>query len=74
VLANLSGTSVVSVTISGLPTACGGAAAQAAVNNGTSSSTGTGSVAAGGGSLTVTLSTAVPATTTLETDVLLTGP
>jgi hypothetical protein len=74
VVYNLSASNVVSVTISGLPVACGSATVQAAVNNGTSSSTGSGTVAAAGGSVTVTLGTAVAATTTLETDVLLTGP
>jgi hypothetical protein len=74
VLSNLSGSSIVSVTISGLPSACGGATAQAAVNNGTTSSSGTATVPAGGGSVTVTLATAVAASTTYQTDVVLTGP
>ena len=73
VLSNLSGSSVVSVTISGLPGACGGATAQAAVNNGTTSSSGSATVPAGGGSVTVTLSTGVAVTTTYQTDVVLTG-
>lgn len=74
VLSNVSGSSIVSVTISGLPSACGGAVAQAAVNNGTSNSSGSATVPAGGGSVTVTLSTAVAVSTTYETDIVLTGP
>ncbi len=71
---NLVASAVVSVTVYGLPSTCGGATAQAAVNNGTSSSTGTASVPAAGGSVTVTLAVPVAALTTQETDVLLTGP
>jgi hypothetical protein len=74
VVNNISASNVVSVTISGLPVACGSATIQAAVNNGTSSSSGSGTVPAAGGSVTVTLGAAVAATTTLETDLVLTGP
>ena len=74
VISNLSGSSLVSVTISNLPGACGGATVQAAINNGTSSSSGSATVPAGGGSVTVTLSAAVAASTTAQTDVVLTGP
>jgi hypothetical protein len=74
VLPNLSGSNYVSVTVTGLPSSCGGATVQVAVNNGTSSSTGSTSIPSGGGSVTVSLAAPVSATTVAETDVLLTGP
>jgi len=74
VVNNLTGSNVVSVTLSNLPAACGGATVQVAVNNGSVSSTGSGTVPAAGGSLTVALAAAVADTTFAETDVLLTGP
>ena len=74
VIPNLSGANVASVTVSSLPSACGGATIQVAVNNGTSASNGSSTVPAGGGSVTVTLAAAVPAATDEELDVVLTGP
>ena len=74
VASNLTGSNVVSVTVSNLPAGCGGATVQVAVNNGSASSTGSGTVPAAGGSVTVTLAAAVAETTFAETDVLLTGP
>jgi hypothetical protein len=74
VIPNLSGANVASVTVSSLPSACGGATIQVAVNDGTTSSSGSGTVPGGGGSVTVTLGAAVPAATAEELDVVLTGP
>lgn len=74
VLQNLSGSNVVSVTVSGLPSACGGATLQAAVNNGSASSSGSASVPAGGGSVTVTLASAVGAATSDQVDFVVIGP
>src|SRR6266576_1969831 len=74
VVQNLSGSNVASVTVSGLPSGCGGATLQVAVNNGSANSTGSASVPGGGGSVTVTLASAVAATTTEETDLVVLGP
>ena len=73
-LQNLSGTTVISVTITGLPAACGGATAQATVNNGTANSSGSATIAAGGGSVTVVLGAAVAVGTVEGTDIVVTGP
>jgi hypothetical protein len=71
---NLSGTTVVSVTVAGIPAGCAGAVVQATVNNGAVSGSGSATVGAGGGSVSVTLATA-PAVTAAElTDVVLIGP
>jgi hypothetical protein len=74
ILQNLSGANVASVTISGLPAGCGNAAAQATVNNLTTNGSGSGTVPGGGGSVTVNLGTTPAASTTHQTDILLTGP
>ena len=74
VVPNLSGSNVASVTVSTLPSACGSATIQVAVNNGSTSSTGTATVPVGGGSVTVTLSVPVAATAGEEFDLVLMGP
>jgi len=74
VLQNLSGSNVASVTVSGLPAACGGGTLQTAVNNGTASSSGSAAVPVGGGSVTVTLAAAVPISEAAETDIVVVGP
>jgi hypothetical protein len=74
VLQNLSGNNVVSVTVSGIPAACGGATLQAAVNNGSTSSSGSAAVPAGGGSVTATLASAVAVATSDQVDVVVVGP
>lgn len=74
VLPNLSGANVASVTVSSLPSACGGATIQAAVNNGTTSSSGSNTVPAGGGSVTITLAAAVAAAVGMELDIVVAGP
>lgn len=74
VIQNLSGSNVISVTVSGLSSACGNGSLQVAVNNGTASSTGSATVPTGGGSITVTLATAVAVSTAETTDVMVVGP
>ena len=74
VIPNLSGANVVSATVSGLPSACGNATIQVAVNNGSASGSGSGTVPAGGGSVSVTLGSAVASTAAAEIDLILTGP
>ena len=74
VMPNLTGSNVVSVTVSGLPSGCGGANLQVAVNNGSANSSGSASVPAGGGSVTVNLASAVAATTTQQVDLVVVGP
>lgn len=74
VVQNLSGTTVVSVTVGNLPVACGGAVLQATVNNGSTVGSGSGTVAAGGGSLTITLGIAPALTVSELIDVVLIGP
>lgn len=74
VLQVLSGSNVVSVTVSSLPSGCGGATLQATLNNGTTSSSGSATVPAGGGSVTVTLASAIALGQVDEIDLVLTGP
>jgi len=71
---NLSGSSTVSVTVGNLPSACGGATIQVALNNGSAVSTGSSTVPGGGGSVTVNLAGSVAITTNQQIEVLLTGP
>ncbi|HYM82892.1 MAG TPA: hypothetical protein VEY67_01915 [Candidatus Dormibacteraeota bacterium] len=70
----LSGSTVASVTVAGLPSGCGGAVLQVAANNGSANGSGSGTVPAGGGSVTVALGTAPGLTTNLQADLLITGP
>jgi len=74
VFQNLSAGIVVSVTVTGLPTSCGGALAQATVNNGLVNASGSTTVPAGGGAITVVLGAAVAVTAAEQTDLLLIGP
>lgn len=74
VLQNLAAATVVSVTVSSLPSACGNATLQVTVNNLITSSSGSASVPSGGGSVTVTLAAAVAITTIEEIDLVLTEP
>ena len=74
VLQNLSGTTVISVTIGNLPAGCAGATAQATVNNGVTNSSGSATVPAGGGSVTVVLALAVAVTAAEQTDLVMAGP
>jgi hypothetical protein len=74
VLPNLTGTAIVSVTVSPLPAACGNATLKVTVNNGLVNSSGSATVPAGGGSVTVPLAVATAVTTTVQTDLVLVGP
>jgi hypothetical protein len=74
VLQNLSGSSVVSVTVSGIPSTCGLATLQVAVNNGSTSGSGSASVSAAGGTVTVTLTTSPVIATAEQTDLVFVGP
>jgi hypothetical protein len=74
VIQNLSGSNVISVTVSGLPAGCATATLQVTVNNQSTSSGGSATVPAGGGSVTVSLGTAVAIASTEQVDLVLTGP
>lgn len=74
VVQNLSGSNVISVTVSNIPGACATATLQATVNNTVTSSGGSATVPAGGGAVTVTLVTPVAVLGVHEIDLLLTGP
>ncbi len=68
---NLSGTTVVSVTVSGIAGECGGFTLKATVTGGTSSG-GSATVPGGGGSVTVTLATAVAVVQSMRFDLVMT--
>ena len=75
VLPNLNGSAnIVSVTVSGIPAACGGGTMKLTVNNGTTNSSGSAAVPGAGGSLTVTLAAGVPLTAAEQTDLVVIGP
>ena len=74
VLQNLSGTSVVSVTVGSISSACAGGSLSANVNNGSANSGGTVTVPGGGGSVTVPLGVAVAVTDSERTEVVISGP
>jgi hypothetical protein len=74
VFQNLSAGTVVSVTVGGLPAACGTATLRVTVDNGTVNAAGSAAVPAGGGSVTVTLASAPAVTTVEQTDLVLIGP
>jgi hypothetical protein len=74
VLQNLTAGNVVSVTISGLPAACGTGTLQVTVNNGSTNSSGSAAIPAGGGATTVTLALPVAVTTSEQTDLVVVGP
>jgi hypothetical protein len=74
VIQNVVGTTVISVTVNGLPSACGNATLQVAVNNQVTSSNGSATVPSGGGTVTVTLGLAVAITAVEQVDLVLSGP
>jgi hypothetical protein len=74
VVQNLSVSTVISVTVGGLPAACGGATLQVTVNNGTVNAAGSAAVPAGGGTVTVTLGSAPAVAAAEQTDLVLIGP
>ncbi len=74
VIQNISGSNVASVTVATLPSGCGGATIQLTVNNGSTTGSGSATVPVGGGSVTVTLSPTLAASTVEQTDFVLVGP
>jgi hypothetical protein len=74
VIQNTAAATVISVTVSNLPSGCGNATLQVTVNNQVTSSSGSATVPAGGGSVTVTLAVAVAIAASEEIDLVLTGP
>jgi hypothetical protein len=68
VLPVLSGSTVSSVSVSGLPASCGGATVRATVDTGTARGSGSSTVPAGGGSLSVSITSgpALVAATAIE--------
>lgn len=74
VIPNLSGANVISVTVSGLPVACGSATIQVTVSTGAAFSSGSGTVPAAGGSVTVALGSGVASVASSEIDLVVTGP
>ncbi len=74
VFQNLAAGTVASVTVAGIPAACGGGTLQATVNNGLTFGSGSAVVPAGGGSVTVTLGVAPAVTGSEQTDTVLVGP
>jgi len=74
VIQNLSALTVASISVSGLPAACGGATIQVTLNNGVTNSSGSATVPAGGGSVTVALAVPPAVTAVEQTDLVLIGP
>jgi hypothetical protein len=74
VMQNIAAAAVASVTVSGLPAACGGATLQVTVNNGLATGSGSAAVPAGGGAVTVTMGVPPAVTGAEQTDIVLVGP
>jgi hypothetical protein len=74
VFQNLSGANVISVTVGGLPAACGTATLQVTLNNGAANAGGSAAVPAGGGSVVVTLGSAIAVAVADQVDLVLVGP
>jgi hypothetical protein len=74
VFQNLSGVNVISVTVGGLPPACGTATLQVTLDNGAANASGSAAVPAGGGSVTVTLGSALAVAVADQVDLVLVGP
>jgi hypothetical protein len=73
VVRTLSGANVVSVTISGIASACGNGTLSMTVSNGSTSVSATAVVPAGGGSLVVTPATPIAATNSMTTHLTIVG-
>lgn len=74
VFQNLSGATVVSVTVGSIPAACAGATLQLTVNTGAANASGSAVVPGGGGSVTVTLGSAPTVAVADEIDLVMVGP
>ena len=70
----LSGSSVSSITVSGIASACATGTLSVTLNNGATFTTASGTVPAGGGSMTLSLSPTVAITDHHTADVTITGP
>jgi hypothetical protein len=70
----LSGANVTSVTAAGIASACATGTLSLTVNNGSATSSGSAVVPAGGGSVTVTLASAIAATSGEQIDLVISGP
>lgn len=71
---NLSGSNVVSVTVTGIASGCATGTLSVDVDNGTSNSSGSATVPTGGGSMTVSLAASVALKDAMEEDVTIAGP
>jgi hypothetical protein len=71
---NVTGSSIVSVTVSQIDAACAGGTLSLTVNNGTATGGGSAAVPGGGGSMTVALGTAFPFTNNASVDLVVAGP
>lgn len=69
----LSGTNVISVTVSNIAAACGNGALSLTVSNGATNVSGTAVVPAGGGSVVVTLASPIAAADAMTTDLTIVG-
>lgn len=72
--ANVTGTTVVSVTVSAIASACGAATISIHLSSGTASANGSSTVPAGGGSVTVAMSPAIAPSDSMQSDLTLAGP
>jgi len=71
---NVTGSNVVTVSVSGISAACAGGAATLRLSNGATSSTATGTVPGGGGTMAMTLATPVALTAVVTIDFEIRGP
>lgn len=71
---NVTTTSVTSVTVSGIASACATGLLSVTVRSGASFSTGTATVPGGGGSMVITLASTVPMTQSMTIDLTIAGP
>lgn len=74
VVPNFSGATVVSVTVSGLPSSCGNGTLQVTINNGSANGSGSAAIPAAGGAVTVTLGSAPALTAATQADLVIVGP
>ena len=71
---NVSGSSVVSVSVSNVDSTCAGGTLSLTVNNGTTTGSASALVPGGGGSMTVTLGSPVPFIDNASVDLVVVGP
>lgn len=70
----LTASTISSVTVAGLPAACGGAALSVTADNGVSSSSGSTTVPGGGGAVSVSLTGTASLIASVRIDLVLVGP